>query len=233
MINPSKAFYSISLILGFIGGLIVPIQAFGFALDAKEIRGDRKNNPVAVLQNRYFTKSLRPEIGVAMGSFLNEAYTDTSTMGYRLSLFVTEWVGVEYQSIDTSVKDSDDRKALNDLTYRRTDSEEVVSPDPEVNPIYGVNDVNLVFAPFYGKLNLLDQMILYSDLYLTVGYANVDTSQGQLSAATIGAGQRFYFLKSMSFRVDVRDRIYTEKRLGEDTTKHAYSIDFGLSYFFL
>lgn len=205
-----------------------------YAMDLKpsEIRGDVKKSPVSVLQNRYFTKTFRPEVGVAAGSFLNEAYTNTMTYGFRGALFFNEWIGAEFQSVQTNVSDSDDRRALNELKYRKLDSSDIVSPDPEVNPIKSVMDVNVIVAPFYGKLNLIDQFIIYSDLYFTGGLAKVDSSQGDLNALTWGVGQRFYWKKNLSFRVDMRDRIYTEKRNNEDYTKHSYSVDVGMSYFF-
>jgi outer membrane beta-barrel protein len=205
-----------------------------YALDLKpeEIRGDNKKNPVSVLQNRYFIKSFRPEIGVAAGSFVNDAYTDTFLFGARASLFFSEWFGVEFQSIQTQVNDSDDRKALNDLKYRKLDSSAIVSPDPEVNAIHGVVDANAIFAPFYGKLNLMDKFIIYSDLYFTGGVSQVSTDQGDLESLTWGLGQRFYLEKSLSFRIDVRDRAYREIRNDENYTRHSYSVDFGMSYFF-
>ncbi len=209
-------------------------ELWALDLNPAELRGSGARNPVAVLQNRYFTKELRPEIGLATGSFLNEAYTKTSMKGARVSLFLNEWIGVEAQSFTTSIADSVDRKALNELKYRKLDDPEaVVSPDPEINQVYSIRDVNAVFAPFYGKLNLMDQMILYSDLYLTGGMAQIETFQGTKTAASIGAGERFYFLQSLSLRIDFRDRIFKETRGNEATTRHAYSVDFGLSYFFL
>lgn len=220
------------LLLGPIGILLCGAESYGLDLKASEIRGRTKRNAVAVLQNRYFTKTYRPEVGFAVGSFVNEAYTDTSLTGYRGAFFFSEWLGVEVQRFDTTVTDSDDRRALNDIKYPGPDGQ-VLSPDPEVNPVYGAQDVNLVFAPFYGKLNLMDQMILYSDLYITTGLSRVETLQGELNSYSLGIGQRYYFMKSLAFRADFRDRIYTETRSGQKATKHAYSVDFGLSYFFL
>lgn len=209
------------------------VSGYAMDLDPAEIRGPVEKNPVTILQNRYFTKTWRPELGFTVGTFLNEAYTDTSLSGLRGALFVNEWLGFEYQYIKTRVKDSDDRKALNHLTYRRLDDDTVVSPDPEVNKIIGASDVNAILAPFYGKLNLMDRLILYTDLYITGGLSKVETDQGSLNALTFGIGERFYWQKSLSFRIDFRDRTYTEKRAGRDSQKNAYSVDLGLSYFFL
>lgn len=215
--------------------LLCASTSSSFALDLKpsEIRGDQRKNPVSVLQNRYFLKAWRPEIGFTAGSFLNESYTDTTSMGVRGALFFNEWLGLEIQHSTTSVKDSDDRKALNKLEYKRIDDDKIVSPDPEINPIHKITEVNVIYAPFYGKLNLMDALIVYSDMYLTGGVAQINTDQGDLSALVIGGGQRFYWTQSMAFRIDFRDRIFNEKRAGQDNRKNSYAFDVGMSYFFL
>ncbi len=207
-----------------------------FSLDLKpsEIRGKKRRKPVSVLQNRFFKKKWRPEVGFVMGSLLNEAYTDTSTTGVRLGLFSSEWLGFEMQYISASVSDSDDRTALNSLKYRPLDSEdtnETVSPDPETNPVSGVIDMNIVIAPIYGKVNFIDKLIVYSDIYFTAGISSVTTEQGKLNALSLSAGQRFYIYENFSFRVDFRDRIYTEQRNGKDSQKHSIGFDIGASYF--
>ena len=211
--------------------LFLPAGLSALELKPSEIRGEKKTSPVTILQNRYFTKTMRPEIGVSAGSFVNEAYTETVKVGVHASLFINEWLGFEYQNVQTNVSDSDDRKALNQLRYRRLDSSDVVSPDPEINRIHGSNDLSVIVAPFYGKINLIDSLIIYSDLYLSSGISRVDTDQGALNSVSWAAGQRFYYKKNISFRFEVRDRIYRENRAGDDYTRHAYSVDFGMSYF--
>jgi outer membrane beta-barrel protein len=207
-------------------------------LDAAKIRGESHAEPVTVLQNRYFLKAWRPEIGFLAGSMLNEAYTDTRAIGVRAGVFWSEWLGLEYQTLRTEIKDTTDRTALNSLKYRPLDAtgenaDLVVSPDPEVNPIHAINDLNVIVAPFYGKLNLLDRYIVYSDLYLTSGLSLVKTDQKTHSAFSWGVGQRFYFSESWSLRIDFKDRMYTETRASKPSNKNAYSVDFGASYFFL
>lgn len=209
-----------------------------FDLKANEIRGRSSKKALSVLQNRFFVKSLRPEVGVMMGSFLNESYTDTLSYGIRGGLFLTEWLGVEAQFMRTSVSDSADRIALNRLQYYPVGSDGdavsdiVVNPDPEVNPIHGAMEVTANVAPFYGKLNLMDKLIVYSDLYITTGFSSVDTDQGDKIAFVLGAGQRFYVQKNLSVRLDVRDRVFSEVRNGQSSRRHGVSYDFGASYFF-
>lgn len=217
--------------------------AFGFELDPSEIRGKSSKEPVTVLQNRYFLKSYRPEVGFTLGMIMDEAYLDTRTFGARAGLFTNEWLGFEVQMLKTMVSDSDDRKALNTLEYRplpkngegdaTADGEDVtVSPDPEVNAIHGMTDFNAIAAPFYGKLNIMNKAIIYTDLYVTGGWSRVETDQGDKNAMSIGIGERFYIGKSWSVRIDFRDRIFTETRGGQETRKNSYSTDLGASYFF-
>ncbi|MCX6116530.1 MAG: outer membrane beta-barrel domain-containing protein [Proteobacteria bacterium] len=199
-------------------------------LDPNEIRGSVAKKPIAVLQNRFFLKSMRPEFGVLYGSVLNESYTKSTLTGARISMFVNEWVGAEAQMIKVAVSDSDDRKALNDITYRKKDDpSQLVSPDPEVNPIRGITDLSVIAAPFYGKLSLLDWAIVYTDLYGSLGLANVKTDQGAKTAITMGGGIRTYWATRWSTRLDFRNRSYTETRGGKSTRKNAWSFDLGIS----
>lgn len=208
-------------------------SAYSLDLKPSEIRGKSKVKPVSVLQNRYFLKKYRPEIGIMVGRLLNEAYTDTITTGARGALFFTEWVGVEVQYISTSVEDSDDQKALERIEYRKLDSDLRVNPSADVNEVDSILDVNAIYAPFYGKLNLADKLIVYTDIYFTAGMSKVETDQGDKNAILLGFGHRFYIKKSISFRLDFRNRIYDEERNDKDTQKQSYALDFGMSYFFM
>jgi len=223
----------VAIVVGLAALSGLNVRAVAAELKSSEIRGSNKKKPDTVLQNRYFNKTLRPEIGVVAGTMINEAYTDTSLYGGRVGLFFNEWVGLEAQFLATSVQDSEDRTALRSRKYRDiNDKTQIVNPDPEVNTIKGITDFNAVVAPFYGKLNLMDRFTVYSDFYVTSGFSRVKTDQGDMNAFVAGFGQRFYTYESLSFRLDFRDRMYTERRADETVRKHGMSIDFGASYFF-
>ncbi len=228
-----------SFVTGFLRlalGIMLVSPGVSWAIDLKpeDVRGKAVQSPVTILQNRYFLKAMRPEIGVAYGTITNEAYTDTSLVGFRLGLFFTEWLGIEAQQFNATASDSDDLKALKRLRYRKYEDPNIeVHPDPEVNRLKKITDFTGVVAPFYGKLNFIDWLIIYSDLYATAGISKIDSDQGGLTAFTYGAGQRFYWQKSLSFRIDFKARNYTEQQAGHDHRKSTYSVDFGLSYFLL
>ena len=194
--------------------------------------------PVSVLQNRFFLKSLRPEVGFMAGTILNESYTSTFARGMRLGMFMGEWAGIEMQWLSTAVSDSADRKALNNLRYRPLEGDAtspgaIVTPDPDVNAIHAMRDIAAVAAPFYGKLNLFDQMIVYTDVYLTIGISKVETDQGQKNAFLIGAGERLYLYESFSVRIDFRNRIFDETRAEVKHRRNSWAVDVGASYLFL
>ncbi len=206
-------------------------------LTPEEIRGEETMKPVGVLQKRFFLKAMRPEIGLLAGAGLNEAYTNTALIGVRGAFFFKEWLGVEGQYIDASVSKSADRIALEKLRFLELDppagqDPKVVSPMPEVNPIYKMLDVTAVLAPFYGKLNFMDMLIVYSDIHVVAGMTQLETAAGQKMGITVGLGQRFYLSKLWSLRADVRDRIFSDERGGEDQLRHAWAFDIGASYFF-
>ena len=178
-----------------------------------------------------------------VGTMMDEAYLDTTLIGVRSSVFANEWLGFEVQMSQTNVKDSDDRRALNNIRFpvppesgdavpEGTTVQTFVSTDQEVNAIHFMTNFNVIAAPFYGKLNLLNKWIVYTDLYVTGGVSRVDTDKGDKSSFTLGGGERFYIGKSWSVRIDFKDRIFKETRAGKETTKHSKSIDFGASYFF-
>lgn len=217
--------------------------ALGFDLDPSEIRGKSSKEPVTVLQNRYFLKTGRPEFGLVVGSIMDEAYLETQFYGARTGFFINEWLGVEAQMVRTKVSESADKKALENKRYRpledtnsgdaAPDGEIVtVTPEAEVNAIHSMTDFNVVAAPFYGKLNFMNQYIIYTDLCLTAGLSRVETDQGEKTAMILGIGERFYIGKAWSVRIDFRDRIYNEERANDTSRKNSYSVDFGTSYFF-
>ncbi len=198
-------------------------------LKPSQIRGkaQKKVKPVSVLHSRYFKKALRPELGILGGFIMDEAYIDTKAYGGRFSLFFNEWIGFDVQYLKASHTQTDDFKALE--AEQAADLSRTILP--ELNPIENIIEGSVIAAPFYGKLNFMDKLTVYSDFYVSAGYSRLQTEQGGKNGLNIGLGQRFYLKDFMSLRVDFKDRIFTDQRKGEDFTKHSWYVDFGLSVF--
>jgi outer membrane beta-barrel protein len=196
------------------------------------------SKPPLVLQNRYFLKKLRPELSLHGGQVLNESYSQTFQVGARAGLFITETLGVEYTFDKYLGGDSDDLKALRKLEYCGANGEPDTTckrVEPSFVRLESGHSATLTFAPIYGKINLLEGYILYSDIYANVGAGMLGTSQGSKPTAILGVGQRFYFAKSFNVRVDAVDHIFQEERTnGTDKTKNvrnAWTVSLGVSAF--
>ncbi|NBO38058.1 outer membrane beta-barrel domain-containing protein [bacterium] len=186
-----------------------------------------------VVQNRFFTKQLRAEVGASFGTVMNESYSKTSLAGGRLGLFVSEKVGIEYNFSQFKAVDSPDLTALR--MQEVCIALECRSIEPSFIRLNKSHQLQVVAAPIYGKINLLDWLIVYSDLTFGAGAARVATTQGEKWAFTPSIGQRFYFSKSFSLRIDATD-IYLKQTLtqGEQTRsnwRHNWVAQVGLSAF--
>lgn len=231
----SKNFLSMPILAMFIVGSLSHqvVMAAGLELNPDELKGVSTKKSVSILQNRYFLKAWRPEVGLLMGNVLNEAFTKTKTRGMRVGVFLNEWVGLESQYILTTVRNSADRKALNQKKYRDyNDPAKFVTADAEVNPISSFQDFVLIGAPLYGKVNVLDLGIVYVDIYGSLGFSRVGTEQGTKNALALGAGQRFYFAERWSGRLDFRNRTYNETRSGAASQHNCWTVDGGISFMF-
>lgn len=188
-----------------------------------------------VLQNRFFTKQMRLDVGLSAGTILNESYSKTQSAGARAGLFLSEKIGVEYNFAKFKSEDSADLKAL-----RRQEvciELECRSIEPSFIRLNRMHQLQIVTAPIYGKINLFDWAILYSDLTLSAGAAQVDSTQGKKWAFTPSIGQRFYFSKAFSLRVDATDIYLKEITSSENTAtttsnwRHNWVAQVGVSAF--
>lgn len=246
--------FKLSLAVGWMGFLMATFfcSSLGYSqalsIDPSELRSPQTEKTVSVLQQRFFWKKWRPELGATVGAVLNDPYTDATIRGLRLGLFVTETIGIEVSHALLMSASSEDRKIIKRQKFRPKtppetgEEDKTVYADVYVNDVQSVSDFNLVVAPFYGKMNLFDGLIVYTDLYLTGGIISLASQQGKLSGFLVGGGQKFNFKKSWSIRLDFRMRSYEQKRFfgggetelkSESYRKNSFYLDTGVSYFFL
>ena len=65
------------------------------------------------------------------------------------------------------------------------------------------------FSPLYGKMSFSKDMVLNTDLLLSLGGGTIIFSGGAyLPAFTVGLGQRFYFGKNFGIRFDLIGLMY-------------------------
>lgn len=222
------------LLRGFVAGMILFSLGVGLAAKADD-EEVLPPPPVKVLQNRFFYKALRPEVSVFAGTILNESYTKTSILGARLGFFVNEWLGFDYSFASFQVEDSADREALREIKVYKQDSSERIAISPSFVSLEHVHALTATLVPVYGKINLFDMLILYSDIYTSAGLGLLQTNQGEKVPFIVGVGQRFYFAERFNVRIDAWDHVFEQERenLGtkKKSIKHAWSVALGASVF--
>jgi hypothetical protein len=76
---------------------------------------------------------------------------------------------------------------------------------------------------------------VYSDIAVSAGVGLLKTSGGDEIPGIIGIGQRFFFSKSWSLRVDAWDHIFSETRVNNNQKlegiRHAWFVTLGLGVF--
>ncbi len=190
-----------------------------------------------VLQNRYFTKKLRPEITVLGGKIPNDTFSDTKSYGVGISLYFTEFLGLEYVYSKFYSSVSTDLTNIQKLRFCNDAGTICKRPEPARIDLHNVQWAAIAWAPFYGKVDLMDLAILYSDIYFTAGASQLETSQGDKTALIFGVGQRFFFFKRFGIKIAATDMNYKEKRqyegIEDEVTRNTWLITAGASLFLL
>lgn len=86
---------------------------------------------------------------------------------------------------------------------------------PELQFIVGSN---IVFKPLYGKLAFLNDTLVYTELYLTLGPAVANYENGGVHIGlNVGGGARLYLTKNFSVRFEIRDYQFISAETFQDT----------------
>ena len=93
-------------------------------------------------------------------------------------------------------------------------------------------DLDLLWAPLYGKISLFSEGILHFDTYLTVGPGVFATDAAVNPAVNIGIGQRYFLTDWLVARIELRDYIFLDARNGESDLQNLLILGFALSGFF-
>ena len=177
--------------------VLLVISLFPVALSAETEESEKGLSALAV-QNREHT--MIHEIGAAVGILPIDAFTKGLTVTGAYTVHFTDLIAWEIgqftysYGIDTDLKD-ELRTAL------------AVEPTPfEVVKFFVTS--NLLFKPLYGKLAVLNRMLIFGEIFFSAGGGWGRLSITDRGIADFGAGLRMYAGKYVSFRLDVRDYIF-------------------------
>jgi outer membrane beta-barrel protein len=175
-------------------GLVLGLSSPAFAQYDDEVGG----GSAVVIQNRKF--KMAHEFTLQAGVQPLDAFAKGVTASGRYTLHFDDFsaweigAGTYSFNIDTGLK-----QQLQDN----------FGVQPESLPTLQLTlESNYVMKPFYGKLSLFNQTLLYAELFLVGGLTVTRWSDGSFRPGPdVGVGARFFVAEWMSVRADIRHAV--------------------------
>lgn len=186
-----------------------------FLEKAKALEPEKK---ISIVQNRQVPLRHRLEIAPEFsGVFGGDTYTRTKSVGLNaIYHFNPTWaVGVKYNySFNTLTPEGDTlvNQAYED--YIQNPRNPTVA-FPKLDYPKTETMALIHWAPFYGKMNLMDRGVAHFDFYFIGGYGQMELYSGPTPSLTAGGGLSFWLHKNFSTRVEMRYQSYTAKYFDE------------------
>ncbi len=186
-------------------------------------RGRKLSDRIKSVQRKVFLKKRRFELFPFFGLDLNDPFFQHllvgAAAGYHLadSLSVEARAGFVFKSLN--------QKAIR---FVRQETDSLLEDPPEFK--YHA-DIDVLWAPIYGKISLFGDAILHFDTYVTVGPGVFGTDSGANPAVNVGIGQRYFITDWLVARIEIRDYIFIEKRAGQSDLQNLLVLGFSVSGF--
>ena len=155
---------------------------------------------LGVVQDRYYSKAERLQLGVFAGIYSGDPFFDTKSFGGIIGYHFTEYLAIKALGWKDNINNS---SALNKFVS-------VAGVGTNSNRTRSFVGAEGVISPLYGKLSLFGKLILYFDLHLSLGVGSTDTDNGRYISPFMGIGQEVFVAKSASISIDARWLTYKE-----------------------
>ncbi len=167
-----------------------------------------KDTDFSVVQNRLYTKANRFALSLQYGTLINDPWSEGPSFSGSLGYYFSERFGIEGHYQQTN---SVDNKALVNLKSQ--------SGTANHGKIMSYQGLSANWVPFYAKMSVLNNTIIYFDMAFSPGIGVTGYEQQQLggnrlkSAPTVSLDitQSFFFSKYAAFRVDYKNRWFQEE----------------------
>ncbi len=225
-------------------------QKTGDQLDISDLENQYwapKDQDFDVVQNRTYSKAKRVAVSLGYGTLLNDSYRRSNNLSVSGNYYFSERYGVEVNFTSTEPND----------TKMVTTFEDRYGATPNHGKVTGYYGASFNWVPFYAKMSLLGQRILYFDMAFSPGLGlttydqQTDSGAKAASSPTLSfdVSQSIFFSKNLAFRVDFKNRWFQEEVLEwrkppsttstgsdnpvlrDETTSNSFLM-FGVTYFF-
>jgi outer membrane beta-barrel protein len=166
-------------------------------------RGNKSE--MGVVQDRLYPKLHRFELSVGAGSLIGDPFLAMHTVGGSLGFHFSELFSVHAIGWGALVNPS---SALTTLQSQTGASANTNQPQSYFG---GEARASLL----YGKLNLVDAMILYFDTYLSAGAGRISTETGGDFLINVGIGEQIHISRTWSINLDYKALYYQETILAK------------------
>ena len=189
---------------------------------------------VSIIQKKYLPKTERFQLFGGLGATTNSPWFLNLGVKLNLGYYFTESFGVEASGVFLS---NSERQVAQEI---RTNNN--LQPEKFVNTKSYIG-LDLVWAPIYGKITMLNERIIPFDMYFSAGVGNSSTNSQEGSNPTLhlGTGQIFAISKAIAFRWDYSWTLFqatpvADSNLGSaQLQKNSYNdliLTAGFSFFF-
>ncbi len=197
---------------------------------------------IYVVQNRKYNKAQRFEISTGYGVGMGETYRTQRQWNYRGTFFFSEHWAVSMFGFSNFNSENDTMAQLKNVASR-------VPAVRDTNRYFGGS---LVWLPFYGKINLFNQ-IFYIDWNFQIGVGSAQTEidvntrvgsdpvieEDSFGAFHWGSGWKFFITRNWAAHLDflatyykAPNALYGTVAGSEDQTYDNYYLTLGLGYTF-
>ena len=174
------------------------------------------------VQERLFQKAGRHELSFMGGLYSADLMSSDYLLQGAYTFHVTEELGLEASFAHTNA-DSE--------IVRIIESDRGVSLLREATPVY-IYQGHLLWSIAYGKMRWFGGAISRFDFHLALGGAVTDNQTARGLTFSGGLGFKFYMLKWLALRLDVRDQVLQQEVLGDSVIVNNVAATLGLSVFF-
>lgn len=187
--------------------LLMSVQAMAVTIEFPEEELARESvlpvfdNAVAV-KSRLVPTASRLELGLALGSAMNEPFFNTSRFGGHLAYHFTETHAVVLMGQMYQTGLGKNGKALAGTDLNNGAGELFIRMEYAPQPKYHFL-VNYQMTPYYGKISVFKDFVMNLSLYGLMGVGVVDVGGETTPALNLGIGQKFYFNRRWGVRADL------------------------------
>lgn len=195
--------------------------------EGDEPERQKLSDRIKSVQRKTFLKEHRFEVFPYFGLDLNDPFFQHFIVGGSVGFHVVDSLSIEGRGgfVFASLKQDA-------IRFVRTESDSLILNPPEFK--YHA-DLDLTWAPFYGKISLFGEGILHFDTYISIGVGVFGTdggSAGHHPAGNVGLGQRYFILDWLVARIELRDYIFVDTRNDTADVQNLLILGFFISGFF-